>query len=466
MPDYSAPKWVQDTVFYQIFPERFANGNPANDPPGVSPWGTPPTRDNYCGGDLQGIIDRLPYLENLGVTALYLTPIFKARTNHKYDTCDYLQVDPSFGDLELFRRLVSTCHTRGMRVVLDAVFNHCGDGFWAFQDLLERGAGSAYRDWFLPVRFPVTQDPLSYQTCGGVGLLPKLNLANPQVRDYLLGVSRYWLEEAGIDGWRLDVPWKAPMDFWQEFRQTVKQANPEAYIVGEIWRDPAPWLAGDTCDSVMNYPLRDAILDYCVRDSMDAEDFDYFTGRLRQIYGPSAPYQLNLLSSHDTPRLLTLCGGNERRALLAAVAQFTAVGTPMVYYGDEIGLYGENDPGCRACMPWNEAAWNQPLQEMYSRLIRIRKDHPALRRGILEPVFVFNGVYAYRRCTSEDEMLVILNPRQDYPDLTVPIPMHSGPVSGWRDLLTDRIISCGDDGLRFGPMPAQSAFLLVPQVDI
>ena len=174
MPSNKAPAWVQDAVFYQIFLDRFANGDPANDPPGVVPWGTSPTRDNFCGGDLQGILDHLPYLEELGVTALYLTPIFKARSNHKYDTCDYREVDPAFGDLALLRKLVRACHQRGMHVVLDAVFNHCGDGFWAFEDLIHRGANSPYVDWFFPTGFPIRQEPPNYQTCGGVGFLPSL----------------------------------------------------------------------------------------------------------------------------------------------------------------------------------------------------------------------------------------------------------------------------------------------------
>jgi cyclomaltodextrinase len=466
MPIDSIPDWVQDAIFYQIFPDRFANGNPHNDPPYVSPWGTLPATNTFCGGDLQGILNRLPYLEDLGVTALYLTPIFRARSNHKYDTCDYLEVDPAFGDLNLLRQLVSACHKREIRVVLDAVFNHCGDGFWAFQDLMEKGASSAYQGWFFPMNFPVTQNLINYQTCGGTGILPKFNLANSKVREYLLGVAGYWIEQAGIDGWRLDVPWKAPLDFWREFRQTVKQANPEAYIVGEIWRDPTPWLVGDTCDGIMNYPLREIILDYCVRDCMDAEDFDYFTTRLRQQYGPSAPYQLNLLGSHDTARLLSLCGGDQQRARLAAVAQFTALGAPMIYYGDEIGLLGENDPDCRGCMPWDEAAWNSDLRQFYQQLIQLRKAHPALRRGNFEPVLVFNGVYAYRRFTPEEEVLVVLNPRQSYMDLTIPIPAQSANVSHWRDLLNGSIISREKDGLRFAPLPARSANLLQPIIEL
>ncbi len=458
-PAWDSPEWVRDAVFYQIFPERFANGDPSNDPPGVQPWGSPPAWNSFFGGDLQGILDHLGHLESLGVNALYLTPVFTARSNHKYDTCDYLTVDPAFGSNDLLRRLVDACHARGMRIVLDAVFNHCGDGFWAFEDLRRNGAASPYADWFFPESFPVSQDPINYQTCGGAGFLPKLNLANPDVRQHLLKVSRYWLEEIHIDGWRLDVPWKAPLDFWREFRQVVKRANPQAYIVGEVWRDPQPWLAGDTCDGIMNYPLRDAILDFCVRDTMDAEDFDYFTTRLRQTYGKSAPLQLNLLGSHDTPRLLTLCRGNLRRALLAMAAQFTAIGAPMVYYGDEVGLEGENDPDCRRTMPWQPQTWNNTLLDAARSLIRARHNHASLRSGSFESLKIFNGIYAYRRTNGEDQVVVVLNPRAASPRFTLPL----GGLHSWKDVLSGQVYPVTEGALRLDPLPAQTALVLVPQ---
>ncbi len=458
----SAPEWVKDAVFYQIFPDRFANGDPGNDPPGVVPWGTPPSRENFCGGDLQGILDHLPYLQASGITALYLTPIFEARSNHKYDTCNYLAIDPAFGNLELFRSLVQACHERGIRVVLDAVFNHCGDGFWAFEDVARNGAASAYADWFSPTGFPIQTDPPNYQTCGGAAYLPKLNVANPQVRDYLLEVSRFWIEKTGIDGWRLDVPWKVEMSFWREFRQTVKGLNPQAYIVGEIWRDPAPWLAGDSCDGIMNYPLRDAILDYCVWDTMDAEDFDYVTRRQYQVYGASAGYQLNLVGSHDTPRLLTLCKGDAARAILAITAQFTAVGAPMIYYGDEIGLEGDNDPGCRACMPWDQSTWKQTIRKAYQVLVRARQDHPALRGDALQPLLTFNGVYAYRRWAGKDEIITVLNPRQALTHLQIPLPDGVSKAAQWRDLLSGVRIERDAGGLRLETLPGKTPLLLIP----
>lgn len=454
------PQWVKDAVFYQIFPERFDNGDPSNDPPGSVPWDSAPTRENYLGGDLQGIIDRLPYLADLGVTGLYLTPVFKAGTNHKYDTWDYLQVDPAFGDNELLASLVKTAHRFGIRVVLDAVFNHCGDGFWAFQDVLEKGSASAYVDWFFPAALPLEQEPPTYQTCGGAAYLPKLNLSNPEVQAYFLHVGRFWIETCDIDGWRLDVPWKAPMDFWRSFRAAVKTVKPEAYLVAEAWRDTPYWLAGDTCDATMNYPLRDCILDYCVRDTMDAEDFDFFTHRLRAVQGPAYLNQLNLLGSHDTPRLLTLCAGDERREILAITAQFTLPGAPMVYYGDEAGMLGENDPGCRAGMLWQPPAQNGGLSNAYRNLIQARRRHPALRTGCLEKVLTLNGVYAFRRVSGDDEVLVVINPREELLHLRLPLA-HPSVAGIWRDVLTGKQIQGDAQGLSLEPLPAKTAFVFI-----
>ena len=458
--EYPIPKWVKDAVFYEIFPERFANGDPSNDPPDCVAWTSTPTRDNFFGGDLQGIIDHLPYLEDLGVTALYVTPVFKARTNHKYDICDYLSVDPAFGTNELLRRLVAKAHDKGIRVILGAVFNHCGDGFWAFEDLTQKGASSKYASWFFVDSYPVSKDPPNYQTAGGAWYLPKLNTANPEVRDYLLKVANYWIEECGIDGWRLDVPWKVPLDFWRLFRDTVKRAKPDAYIVGEVWRDPRPWLQGDTWDGVMNYPLRNHILDYCVHDTMDAEDFDYEIGRLRQVHGRAAPCQLNLLGSHDTPRLLTLCNGDVDRAILAVAFLLTYVGAPMIYYGDEVGLTGGNDPDCRRAMPWDETIWEPRLLEIHRVLIKARHEHPALRLGDFEKLWVFNGVYAYRRRHESDEIVVILNPREMRRGLRVPLHPAASSRKTWCDIISGDVFIQDGNYLQIERLPSKAVMVL------
>ena len=457
---FDAPEWVQDAVFYQIFPERFANGDPSNDPAWVLPWGTPPTPLSFMGGDLQGILDHLPYLRELGINAIYTTPIFAARSNHKYDTSDYFKVDPAFGDLELLNRLVKAAHANGMRVVLDAVFNHCGDGFWAFQDVMAQGSASQYRDWFILSDLPIEQNPPNYQTCGGAGFLPKLNLANPAVRRHLLDAAAYWLRETGMDGWRLDVPWKVPLDFWREFRQVVKGIQPDAYIVAEAWRDPLYWLQGDTCDAVMNYPFRDYVLDYCARDTMDAEDFDHYVRRLQSEYGAAAPVQLNLLGSHDTPRLLTLCRENPARAVLAYICQFTGVGAPMIYYGDENGMSGENDPDCRRCMEWEQVKWNSTIRVALQKLIALRHTHLALRCGSYEPLLTFNGVYAYRRRLGDDQVLVVTNPRDARSELRISLPNEADHE--WVDVLSEQRYASSAGQLVLPELGAQQGLVLIP----
>lgn len=459
---WSAPEWARERVFYQIFPDRFFNGDPANDPPGTVPWDSLPTRDNFFGGDLTGIRAKLDYLERLGIGALYLTPFFRARTNHRYDTSDYLQIDPAAGRLDDFRALVRVSHQRDMCLILDAVFNHCGDGFWAFEDVVRRGAESPYAGWFSVNSYPITMTPPSYQTCGGAAFLPKLNHADPAVRDYLLKVARYWLEQ-GADGWRLDVPWKVPLDFWRAFRAEVLKVRPDAYIVAETWRGTASWLGGDTVHGVMNYRLREAILDYCAWDHMDAEDFDYELAQLRAEHGASAPYHLTLLGSHDTARILTVCGGDAERARLAAILQFTYIGIPMIYYGDEIGMAGENDPLCRAGMIWDERRWNTRLYETYRRLIALRRAHAALTHGGFEPLTVFNAVYAYHRFQDEESVVVVLNPREARQEVRVPLGRAAGRATTWEDALTGERFPVHEGMLVLAHLPSRAGYVLLPR---
>lgn len=411
--------WVRDAVFYEIFPDRFANGDPTNDPPGTVPWGAVPTRTDFFGGDLAGLTGKLGYLSDLGVSALYLTPIFRAGTNHRYDTNDYLQVDPALGDEGDLRHMVATAHELGIRVVLDGVFNHVGDGFWAFRDVVARGAESPYWDWFVVTGFPLADDPPNYQTCGGATYLPKLDTTRPAVRAHILEVARHWIEAAGIDGWRLDVPWKAAPELWREFRPAVKASRDDAYLVGEIWHSWDGWF--DAFDGLMNYQLRDRLLDFCVRDSMDAEDLAI---ELRALFArvPDPTLMLNLLGSHDTERLATIAQGDESRVILAFTALFTMPGAPMVYYGDEIGLEGGNDPDCRRAMPWWGGAGSERIRGVVRDMARWRRAHVALRRGSWEVVLQFNRVLAYLRRHDEDVVLVVLNAGAARRDLAIELP--------------------------------------------
>jgi glycosidase len=462
-PSFTAsgpPKWVQEAIFYEIFPDRFNNGDPSNDPIDVVPWETSPSRTNFFGGDLQGIIDKLPYLEDLGVGALYLTPIFKANTNHRYDISDYLEIDASFGSLDIMKRLVSESHNRGIRVILDAVFNHSGYDFWAFEDVRNNGPLSKYVDWYYINSFPIQKNPPNYQTCARAWDLPKLNTNNPEVREYLLNVATYWINQCGIDGWRVDTPYKVPMDFWRELREKVKTAKRDAYIVGEVWRYHHLWLKGDTFDGVMNYPLREHILAYIIDGWMDSEDFNIENEGLRDIHEPFAHYQLNLLGSHDTSRVLTLCNGDVDVAIMAAVFLFTYLGVPMIYYGDEIGLLGGRDPDCRRTMRWNESSWDEKIYRTYKELIRFREKHPALRFGDLVCLYTFDSVYAFRREFESDIVIVVLNRHNDLDNLKIPIEEKSTGTRIWQDMITDCVFYEVNGSINIDRLTPKTALIL------
>ncbi|NEU27809.1 alpha-glycosidase [Paenibacillus polymyxa] len=409
------PAWVRDAVFYQIFPERFANGNPSISPKGAEAWGGTPQKDNFFGGDLQGILDHLDHLSELGINAIYMNPVFKATTNHKYDTEDYMEVDPHFGDKEILKKLVEACHDRGIRILLDAVFNHSGRTFKPFVDVLEKGEASPYRDWFHVHSFPleVNDGTPTYDTFGLEPMMPKLNTEHPEVKRYLLNVAKHWIEEIGIDGWRLDVADEVDHAFWREFRTTVKQANPEAYILGEMWNESSEWLQGDQFDATMNYPFTYAVNDFFVKKVTDAQSFAFAIGRQLARYPLQASeVAFNLLDSHDTPRLLTLCGGDKRLMRLAALFQFTYMGAPCIFYGDEIGLDGDADPGCRQCMEWDTNKQDHELFDFYRELIALRKAHPVLRdQGSVtfleaQPE---GASLAYERRSDEEVLLVLFN---------------------------------------------------------
>ncbi|WP_217586516.1 glycoside hydrolase family 13 protein [Lentibacillus saliphilus] len=377
---FKAPEWVKDTVWYQIFPERFANGDRENDPEGALEWGSAtPEPDNFFGGDLQGIIDHLDDLVDLGINGIYLTPIFKAYSNHKYDTIDYMEIDPQFGDKETFRTFVEACHARGIRVMLDAVFNHSGFYFPPFQDVLENGEASKYKDWFHIWDFPVVSEPRpNYDTFAFGGWMPKLNTENPDVKRYLLDVARYWVEEFDIDGWRLDVANEVDHAFWRDFREVVKAIKPDVYILGEIWHDAMPWLQGDQFDAVMNYPFTNNAIDFFAKHAMSSSDFANAMTQVQVMYPDHInEVAFNLLDSHDTPRILTLAGGKRDRVRLLYMFQLSYTGTPCIYYGDEIGMDGGQDPGCRACMEWNEAKQDRDMFQFVQALIRLRKEEPA-----------------------------------------------------------------------------------------
>jgi cyclomaltodextrinase len=422
-PTLHVPDWPHDAVFYQVFPERFANGDPANDGPGVQPWGSKPTFDNRMGGDLAGVRQHLDYLQELGVNALYFNPIFTARSNHGYDTTDYLNVDPRFGDNRQLAALVAECHARRWHVILDGVFNHTGVDAAPFKSLREEGERSPYRNWYFVKGFPieVKDGQQSYVGWFGSPWLPKLNLANPDTRRFMLGVGTYWLEQAGIDGWRLDAADEVSHDYWVDFRRRVRAVNPNAYIVGEIWGDARSWLQGDQFDSVMNYRWRGVTLDFFAQDKLSPTGFDSAMARIREDYPDSATdVMFNILDSHDTERIRNLCGGNWLRQRQATLFQLTYPGTPCIYYGDEIGLEGGRDPDDRRCMIWDRAQWRTEVLAFYKQALSLRRAHPALRRGDYRTVLAEDGagLYAFTRTYGRERALIVFN-RSDRPQQAI-----------------------------------------------
>jgi len=436
------PAWVRDAIFYQIFPDRFAASSRVLKPGRLEPWDAPPTREGYKGGDLRGIAERLDYLEDLGINAIYLTPIFQSASNHRYHTYDYFEVDPLLGGNDALRELLDAAHGRGMRVVLDGVFNHTGRGFWPFHHILEAGPASPYRRWFVldqerldrdvplvaypPVGAP--QKAQGYEAWWGLPALPKLNTANPEVREYLFTVAEFWLQR-GIDGWRLDVPQEIDDEaFWQEFRRRCRAIRPDAYLVGEIWGVAPDWLRGDRFDALMNYPLGEAIVGFAGGSLLDLDvirqhseynrslhplDAHAFARRvedLERAYDPDVvAVQLNLVGSHDAPRLRTVVGNDVTGVRLVTLLQTTLPGAPCIYYGDEVGLRGGIDPANRGSFPWDESRWEPGLRESVRALLRLRTAEPALRDGPVRFLWAEGSLVAYERGEGAARFVVAVN---------------------------------------------------------
>ena len=411
----SVPDWVQDAIFYQIFPDRFANGDLDNDPPNVQPWGSSPNRWDYQGGDLRGIIDNFDYLLDLGVNAIYLNPIFHSSANHRYHIIEYNKIDPFLGDINDFQDLIDIAHGNDVRIILDGVLNHCGRGFFAFINLLENGEYSPYKDWFHVKRFPLQAyqrgKASNYKGWWDIKDLPKFNTNNPDVREYLFDMTRFWLEQ-GIDGWRLDVPNEIDDDgFWSEYRALVKSINPQAYIVGEIWEVNPRWLDDQHFDGLMNYPLRDAIIDP-LRDKAPSSFLLEKQSELESAYPQENILAMyNALGSHDTKRVMTKLRGNLAKTKLAYAALFAFPGAPAIYYGDEVGLRGGLEPASRGAFLWDDSTWNHELRAWIKNLIQIRKELIPLRKGRFEPITsnTTDDILLFKRIYQSQALIVVLN---------------------------------------------------------
>jgi cyclomaltodextrinase len=418
------PDWVRDAIFYQIFPDRFANGETKNDPSNVQTWGSKPTIHGFQGGDLRGVIDHFNYLLDLGINAIYFNPIFKATSNHRYNTTDYFMIDPKLGTLEDFLSLLNLAHYNNVKVILDGVFNHCGRGFFAFQDIMENQEYSAYVDWYHIHHFPVraygSVKAQDYDAWWGFSSLPKFNTENPEVRSYLLNVARFWIEQ-GADGWRLDVPNEINDDvFWAEFRKVVKAVKKEAYLLGEIWEINPRWVGDNHFDGLMNYPFRETLIQFFIKGELTPTDFGSKLEKLLLAY----PYEHNFahllpLSTHDTERILTISDGDKKRVRLMALIQFFFPGAPNIYYGDEIGMEGGKDPDCRRAFLWDESTWDMEQHSFVKRLIQIRHKNPQLRRGGFERLVEDDALHAvvFSRSLGERRAYLIINASEKQIDL-------------------------------------------------
>jgi glycosidase len=458
---FKPPVWVKDTIWYQIFPERYADGDSSNNPENSLPWGSEEdTTYKFYGGDLQGVIDHLDELAELGINGIYFTPIFESPSSHKYDTTNYYKIDPAFGTNELFGELLEKAHRRGIRIILDAVFNHCGwfHPFW--QDVVKHGRESRYYDCFLIERDPVInfdveegkipkvsfdeRGNLNFATFAFTPLMPKWNTDHPLVKEHLLGAIRYWTETYKVDGWRLDVSNEVPHAFWREFRQMLKQINPEVYILGENWDNSYPWLMGDQFDGVMNYELTYPIWFLLgevdrVKQKYDVVEYQEAINQLLASYPKhNLPVMYNLIDSHDTPRIMSICGDNVDKVKLAYLLQFTFTGAPSVYYGSEVGLAGPEGHN-RRCMPWDESQQDLDLRLFVRNLIELRKRYSVFSTVDLKWLLVDTEqqAFIFQKIEENQKLIVVVNTKADLVTLRIPDELKN---KKYKDLFTDKVV--------------------------
>ena len=427
-----SPAWAEGATFYHIFPDRFARGDRPHRQGPVQDWDVPPGKRSFLGGDLDGITQNLDYISSLSVDALYVTPIFSSPSNHKYDTTDYFSVDPDFGGNAALRRLVEALHARGMRLLLDGVFNHAGAQWPPFLDVQRQGRSSPYARWFYLAdenEVAAGKGALGYETWSvNVASLPKLRTSEPALREMICRIGRFWVQEYGIDGWRLDVANEVDHRLWRAFRGAVREVQPEAFLLGEIWSAAMPWLRGDQLDSVMNYPFRRAILDYAGGAELDGRGFLDAIDSVRAAYPePTHGFLYNLLGSHDAERPLTACGGERARFGLASALLFCLPGAVSIYYGDEVGMEGGDDPESRGGMIWDETRRDARLLGLYRRLGGLRRDLPALRRGRYRRLHDDGQAVAFARGDDNQRVLVAANAGER------PVRLPRRAIGDWLD---------------------------------
>ncbi len=419
------PEWVRNTVWYQIFPERFANGDKSNDPKETLAWGSEkPTPENYFGGDLQGIIDHLDYLKELGINGLYLCPIFTARSNHKYDTIDYFNVDPAFGDKETLKELIDQAHEHGMHVMLDAVFNHMGDFSMQWKDVQKYGENSRFANWFHIHNFPVSYEEtdnfefaknLTYDVFANTPHMPKINTADPKAREYLLNVATYWIEQFDIDAWRLDVANEIDHEFWQDFYARTHALKEDFYVLGEVWHSAQEWLGHKEFDAVMNYSYTEPIIDHFVKKELTVSEMtDMLQNQLMLYRDQTNQVMFNALDTHDTARILTLCHGNKELEKQVLAFMFTQIGAPCIYYGTEVGMDGGPDPDCRKCMVWDEEQQDKEMLQFVHSLVDMRHQYPQLWS---------KGSLKFEKTAEQSDLIVL---KREYQNVQVVAVFNTG----------------------------------------
>ena len=468
---FTPPGWADSTVWYQIFCDRFARDG--DNGPVWGAYGDGIHRTLF-GGNLKGVISKLPYIADLGFNGIYFTPLFESPSTHKYDTLDYFKIDPGFGTNAEFGELVRKAHDLGIRVMLDAVFNHCGFGHPFFQDVVKNGKNSQYYECFHILGDPVlnfapgdgkvipqlTKEQyrsLPYLTFAYTPHMPKWNSASPKTREYLIKSARYWVEEYGIDGWRLDVSNEVSHDFWRELRRELRAVKPDIFLLGENWDDSYPWLMGDQFDSTMNYTLLSAVNGYLTKQT-DARRFaDSLTRGILTAYPkPLQRVLFNMLDSHDTDRLVSVCGGNLEAARLGYVIQMTQSGSPSVYYGGETAMEGYKNGGSnRRCMMWDEPVPpERDFRPLLSKLIALRKAHPSFRSENISFTDCGSGALAYFKSCGAETLLVVINNSEDCCEVVIPGGDYTDLMSG------DRVAGGCDTGGRLY-LPAYGFRLLM-----
>lgn len=569
---YYAPEWAKHVIWYQIFPERFCNGDPDNDPTAerikapegwkLSKWtgdwyeqsdwekeAGPKFRqgvfDRRYGGDIQGIIDKLDYLQDLGIGGLYINPVFDAVSLHKYDASSFHHVDRFFGpDPEgdakimqqedpanpetwqwtsadrLYLQLIEEVHRRGMKIIMDGVFNHTGTDFWAFRDVLKHQRESQYKDWYKVISFrdPPEDIDFDYDSWWGIKDLPEFREVNgtlyKPVREYIFAITRRWMDpngdgdpSDGIDGWRLDVPEEIGMDFWKEWSDLVQSINPEAYTVGEIWSDDAPeFIGNDRFKAVMNYRFAQAVKQFLIAQQISATEFGHQLIDIQKSFPAEANLVVqNLMESHDTPRLASQIvnpksgydqgntplqgfdvrkpNGQERAVQrLIALFQYTYIGAPMLYYGTEAGMWGADDPDDRKPMVWpdmdfdpevhhplggnrppDENKFDYELFNWYKRLGEIRNRHEVLQTGGYKQLLTHDHkqIFVFVRYLDENEFCVVaLNRSGHRQEVEVPLQEFGGSPKQLHDLLAQNHMTVENDILRIDLEPVSGKILM------